>query len=374
MANTILLAVVLFIGAFLAEVGARLCVKLALGTPFLAPAITAYYPELKNYVRRPLPRREDRMAVLLLGGSVLTAKDGFIPYYLNLKLQRLVGKGRFEVVNLAREAHGSRDSLLKYQWLEASRFDLVIFYHAVNETRANNCPAEVWRDDYSHYSWYADVNALSRHRGLAGFWLSSLGLLAWNRLAGLGREQVPAHHPKESWLEHGGEIKSAGPFRDNLTEIARLSGERGAALILGTFAYFLPAGYTREAFERAGLAYQAHSFAVELWGRPGNVVKGIETHNRIIREVAARRGLPLVEVADGFRGKNQYFDDIVHLSPEGSQAWVEMMTPAILAAMQADPRLAKLLAAQREEPADGARRGAALPAGPRFPPDHPEDR
>jgi hypothetical protein len=78
-----------------------------------------------------------------------------------------LGHRNVRVFNLAKPAHTSRDSLLKYAALGEARFDLVIFYHGINEARTNNAPPEIFREDYAHYSWYETVNALAPYHGAA---------------------------------------------------------------------------------------------------------------------------------------------------------------------------------------------------------------
>ena len=53
-----------------------------------------------------------------------------------------LGQRNVRIFNLAMPAHTSRDSWLKYAALRDARFDLVIFYHGINEARVNNAPPE----------------------------------------------------------------------------------------------------------------------------------------------------------------------------------------------------------------------------------------
>src|SRR5258707_744797 len=57
-------------------------------------------------------------------------------------------------------AGSSRDSLIKYLQLGDDQFELVIVYDGINDVRMNCCPREQFRDDYSHCSWYYEIQKL----------------------------------------------------------------------------------------------------------------------------------------------------------------------------------------------------------------------
>jgi hypothetical protein len=65
--------------------------------------------------------------------------------------------------NASHPAHTSLDSLYKYRELQDKSFDLVIIYHGINKTRANNCPPHVFQADYSHYAWCLPSDDRWRH-------------------------------------------------------------------------------------------------------------------------------------------------------------------------------------------------------------------
>ena len=148
------------------ELAARAYWSLCCQVPFNKPGLVlyAYYPELRR-VDQVRPRHHDKSYdILLLGGSVLNSGWGSVEKALHDQLTA-IGQRKIRIFNLAVPAHTSRDSWLKYGALKKARFDLVIFYHGINETRANNAPPEIFREDYAHYSWYEIANALaSYHR------------------------------------------------------------------------------------------------------------------------------------------------------------------------------------------------------------------
>jgi len=128
----------------------------------------AFYPELGEIERTPVDPEGDTVEILLLGGSALSSRYGNIEYVLHEELSRRLSP-RVRVHNAAAPAHTTLDSLYKYRHLDGRRFDLVLVYHGINDARANNCPPELFRDDYSHYAWYSLIN--DYERGPATRWL-----------------------------------------------------------------------------------------------------------------------------------------------------------------------------------------------------------
>jgi hypothetical protein len=132
------------------------------------------------------------------------------------------------VLNLAEPSQNSRDSYLKFKHLSGTHFDLVVFYEAINEARANNCPQSVFKSDYSHHSWYLHVNELER---LEGFH-SSVLLFTINYLANeihvrCNKDMIIPTHDlvRKEWLECGAEVKTENPYRENVAAIVRLAKE-----------------------------------------------------------------------------------------------------------------------------------------------------
>jgi hypothetical protein len=160
--------------------------------------VRMYYPELAALEHPPVPGSP---RVLLLGGSALHPDWGPAAARLGEALSRLAGRP-VELVNAAVPSHGTLDSLHKYQLAGAGpRFDLVLVYHGINELRANNVPARVWRDDYSHYAWYDEINYYFRHRAwsrvglVTPFYLKYLMINA-RRKVPWATPYVPQHTPR----------------------------------------------------------------------------------------------------------------------------------------------------------------------------------
>ncbi|MEA3488875.1 MAG: hypothetical protein U9R44_00830 [Candidatus Omnitrophota bacterium] len=293
---------------------------------FASPADQVYmwYPGLRAL--KDYKYDENDFNLLLLGGSVLTEDWGQIPEFLRKKIKKDLGR-EANIVNLAAAAHSSLDSYYKYGYLGGKRFDMVAFYQGINEVRANNVPPEVWRNDYSHYSWYDEVNFYFRHP-----WLRRTGLVLpyfiKHLLVQLEREVTnpgrfaPDHSPKKEWLGYGSDIKTGESFRGNLLKIISAARVKTEPLMVMTFAYYSP---EKEEFDEDS----PYVRFTEIWGDTGNVIKGIKVHNEVIRELAGDDDFIFLDQERLLGHDRRYFTDICHFSDEGSEVFAENMVGKI---------------------------------------------
>jgi hypothetical protein len=182
---------------------------------FLAPDLDlVFYGELRGVEDAPVTRDDGRFDVLLLGGSALHPSFGEIETYLGRRLEEALEKP-VRVYNLARAAHSSRDSLIKYKKLAAKRFDLVVFYHGINEARLNNAPPDLYRDDYTHSSWYTRVDAVRKHPEapilMLPFALHFAGVKIGENTGWI--RYLPRHTPRRSGLGTVATSARTGPWK-----------------------------------------------------------------------------------------------------------------------------------------------------------------
>lgn len=333
----VLYAVVLLLAV---ELAARLFWTLRHGTPLLRTKeiLYAFYPELELVGRRPIRRGDGDLDVLILGGSVVNDRYGNVGTLLGERLTRTLRRP-VKLYNLSRTGHTTLDSLFKYQHLEGREFDLVVVYHGINEARANNCPPEVFRDDYSHYSWYETIHRLSEHSEIGWLAFPFTFDYAWRT----GKEEwgfstfVPKGRPRPEWLEYGREVKTAGPFMENLAAILEIAAERGDPVLLSSFAYYLAPGYSEEAFRALRLDYSLHAFPVELWGKPPYVTAAIDAHNdAVARLAAAVPGVLYVDQNALIPKTGEYFNDVCHLTGKGCESFVDNVLGVVLGAWSSD--------------------------------------
>jgi hypothetical protein len=310
----------------LLELGARSYFAIAKAGFFLPDVRWSFYPEAR------VEQTAGALNVLLLGGSVLNAGFGDIApgleADLTARLQRKVA-----VHDLAMPAHTSRDSLNKYRLLAGHHFDLVVVYHGINEARMNNCPPDLWRDDYTHVAWYARYDAIAAHPEcpvlVAPYALHELAI-ELGELTGLMRF-VPRSRPKDEWLDYGANVRSAASLRANLLAIAAIARERSEALMFLTFATHVPAGYDLDR-PRAQQAPGVNDYAartdrpIEIWGRSRNVLAAVQAHNAVIRSLP---GMEVVDLAERMPDDGKLFVDVCHLSAQGCAEFVRITAPEI---------------------------------------------
>jgi len=309
------------------EVAPRVFWRIEYQLSFRRPThpLYAFYPELK-VVDEVRPRHDDPYYdVLMLGESVLHHSWGEVEPAL---AERLAASGQrnVRIFNLAVPAHTSRDSWLKYAALGNAQFDLVILYDGANETRANNVPPEMFREDYSHYSWYAIVNALAPYHGRAVFALPYTLRYASARVQQrwMPDRFVPPTEPRPEWVHFGQDHRSATAFEHNVTALLDLADERRDPVMLMTFASWVPSNYTRAAFDAKQLDYGLHRMPIEVWGRQDYVLQALAAHNNVIRHLTSKRkNVLFVDQAALIEGSGRHFDDPFHLTIAGWLAFVD---------------------------------------------------
>ena len=260
--------------------------------------------------------QDDSYRVLLLGGSVLEQ----VAEHLEAELRQQVGD-HVRVFNVSRSAHTSRDSRLKYSYLENRRFDLVVVYHGINDVRMNCCPEKAFRDDYRHCARY---DAL--HKRLEAGKIN-LPMILLDQA-----EKISLGTPNPKDLEFGSRIKTAKAFRDNIAAIVQRANAQNQTVVLMSFAYHLPAGYTKTGFLDRELDYGAgrHRLDVETWGIPKHVVATIDVHNKAIRELAANApNIIFVDQEKQLERSGRHFSDICHLTDAGCRAFVDNLMPSV---------------------------------------------
>ena len=315
------------------EITVRLFLSVDMGVPFFKPSelIYKYYPELKSV---PAYKDNKTYDILLLGASTLNRKVGDIEPLL---YQKLNGKTPYKVriYNLAIPAHASLDSLYKYQALRGRQFDLVLLYDGINEVRANACPPAMFKDDYSHYAWYEEISLLKAHPeinvAVLPYLIHKLFAIMYDRAAHI--EYVPTIAPKEEWLKYGADIKTRNCFKRNIEAILAIAQEKHEQILLMSFAYYVPQDYSLDKFTKKQLdyGYLPLSAPVEEWGSPMNIIKGLQVHNDVIREMALFYPDIVYVDQEGLMPKNGvYFGDICHFTRQGCEQFVDNMVHMIL--------------------------------------------
>ena len=317
----------------LLEIGSRVYWKLRYNLPFFAGRrdwCTGFYVELNDsdIMDSDLRGDDDHFDVLFLGGSVMDRFHWSIARQREGIQERLRRTTRTEVrtFNLARDAMTTRDSLTKYRLLGEydKHFDLVIVYHGINDTRMNNCPPAMFRDNYGHTGFYRKFERMEAQAWLLPFFrlpfTVEFCIIDFMSKSGLG-SYVPRYDLNPAWTAYGTDIKTEGPFRENLRGILQLARRRGEPVLLVTFAWYVPEGYTLEKFAAGQLDFSEEykADAVETWGTVEAVTKALKVHNRVIQELAAANEDVLFVDGEALIPKEgANFNDVCHLTSKGN--------------------------------------------------------
>jgi len=320
------------------ELGARAYWMLGRGVPLRAHTYdwyAQYFPGLEDsgIADAELGPDDGHFDVLLLGGSVL----GKLHAHHEQTLRNALGFAVDEPVrlyNFAYPAHTTRDSVLKYRLVRDRPVDLVIVYHGINDARMNNCSREMFRDDYTHAAWYHEIERMEAHTGLLPYAVLPF-TLERQLIRLLGAETfglyVPRHAPKEAMTRFGGDIKTVEPFRRNLSEIVETAGRTATPVLIMTFDWYLPEGYSLDAFMAGELDYDGHDHPTEIWGTPPHVVAAIEAHNEVLQTYAenAPDHVIYLDMQPVIPDGRAYWNDICHLTDAGERLWLRAMGIAV---------------------------------------------
>jgi hypothetical protein len=347
--NLLSLVIGLLVLAIFLELGLRV-------VNYSADPRALVYPRVANEIngwRDPdfvpeIPPGEFR--ILALGASAFVTRN-FQPQIQALLNENplFVERGlKVHVVSAGVPAHMTYDSLWKYRyWYDDYDFDLVIFYHGINDARANNYPREVFRDDYTQFSYYQRFwpafNWIEQHprlsRSFLVSWVMKLALGAKSILAPEFQRGAPYNNPKDDpWLTEAGDLKTPPVFARNVEAVMELADSRNQPFLLLTYTYYMPEDYSNERFLAQDLDYSfaEESIATEVWGWSHHVRAAIEAHDAVIREIAAEHPDVFFFDMERFMPKDgKHFIDICHWTDLGQERFAQ----GIIKALQSRPEV-----------------------------------
>jgi len=329
---------------FFLELFSRIFLACQYQAPFLKPQgiILHYYPELHKAQNTYTNKNDGIFDILILGGSVLHNDWGEVEKHLTQQLRKKIGLA-FRVFNLSNTAHSTLDSKFKMQLLTGKHFDLVMLYHGINDVRANNAPDSVFQTDYSHYLWYAHLRNILKHKEMSFSVIPYMldYLLITARSFFQSDRFMPLKVPKAEWIPYGHKIKTQTAFEKNIKDIVATAQKNKTPVLLLTFAYYIPENYSMKKFLNEELDYhygKSVKCSVELWGKPADVRKGIEAHNSIIKKIAQNGShIYFIDMNSIFNKNKTYFDDVCHLTDQGSSKFVSALIPEIRQIIKKQP-------------------------------------
>jgi hypothetical protein len=288
--------------------------------------LTKQYPELIPIFSQKASQEKDVKKILILGGSVVSTNWSQLEKKLATLLRPHFPEGtEIRAMNAAAPANTSLDNLVKYKALSGYHFDLVLFYEAINETRFNNLPGNLFKNDYSHIQWYRNIYLIIDHPELKFTVIPYTLHFIYNRLKDyyskpirLDLESVPARY-----VMYGSKIKTAIPYRKNIQELINTVKSRNQRLLLMSYASFFPEGVELKGdiVDNAFFGNCTHHSYISIWGDPENVQKGIRVHNEYLKELAVQNEVDFLDMDSLMPRRKKYFCDVCHLSMEQGAAY-----------------------------------------------------
>ncbi len=322
------------------EIALRL-VLLGFAQGFFSPyagLLTKRYPELIPIFSQNPDRENNVKKILILGGSVVSTNWSQLEQRLDTMLLPHFPPGtRIRVMNAAAPANTSLDNLIKYKALQGYHFDLVIFYEAINETRFNNIPHNLFKNDYTHVRWYQGLSLILAHPELKYTVLPYTLHFIYNKLKDyyIKPPQLSLEGVPPDYLIYGSLIKTAIPYRNNVNELIRTVKDRKQQILLMSYASFFPKGVELQGknVDSTYFGDCTYHSSISLWGAPDNVEKGIRVHNKQLMDLVAQNKVEFLDMATLMPKRKQYFCDVCHLSPgrgEGAQYFATLIKDHIL--------------------------------------------
>ncbi|MCF0043354.1 hypothetical protein [Dyadobacter fanqingshengii] len=336
--RSFLFSVILFV---LLIVVTEIVLRIALcfyGYPFLKPGnymCSGFYPTIKEMMGKDIRNDDAVQDVLILGGSVISTPWSNMEVRLDTILRKKYGnKKKFAFYNTAAAGHTSLDNLIKYKLLEDKRFDLVIYYEAINENRANCIPDVDFRSDYTHIKWYCDIYLLQSHPEINFTVIPYVCDLVMKGIEDKMSKKIYARQEQvdPGFAKFGANIKTGSSYRKNLKNIIDLSRKRGDELLLLSYASFFPKG-VKLTGEQKDMDYFAgchYASPVTIWGEAEYVKKGIYIHNQILRELAIKSKTHFFDMAENMPQDGRFFCDVCHVSEPGAQNFSKKLATYIV--------------------------------------------
>lgn len=306
-----------------------------LNFPFLKPYSileNKFYPEVSGVIESTSVKDPEIKKVLLLGGSVISSGWSRMESRLDTLLPVKYGQDyTYAIYNIAEPGHSSLDNLIKYELLKSIKFDLVLFYEAINENRANNVPYDWFENDYTHIKWYDDVEMIRKHKELNFTVIPYVFHKLYNVINKKLRHRPyqEFHEVNPEFVMYGDSIQTARTYERNLTKIIEMAKEKNETLVLIRYSTYFPENVDLTGDEKDHEYYSPCQFAtpVNVWGSANNVKKGVNIHNKILEKLAGQYKVNYLNFE--LPQSAEYFCDVCHVSEKGAVLFAQQLTDYI---------------------------------------------
>lgn len=206
--------------------------------------------------------------------------------------------------------YSTTQSLINFQLrLLPLRPDIIVVYHAVNDFN----PLKIKDPDPNDiFSYLTRTNTIfgSRPNFRDGILDKSAAYtLMYNKLLLLKQKFVAKPFTKE-------ETELVTIFSRNMKSLVGMAAAHDVEVILVTFAH--------NSLDRRSDKGWGNIQADEA------VAYGIQRHNRIIKELAIKHSITLLDLDAELTGRSEYFKDFVHFTPKGADRFAELLLPIVI--------------------------------------------
>jgi len=266
------------------ELSIRTYLSLKYHSNFFKPQeiIFHYYPMVKeikeNYSEGP------KKKILILSSSALTDGWGGFATVFDKELNKN-GK-EWDVYNASGVGFSSLDNLNTYTMLSDLKLDVLLFYNGINDSRLNNCPPEIYKENYQHIAWNNEIATILSHPEINGSTIPFIIDFGFQKLKATFCKDCfisENYHNQEKWQEYGSNFKSLENFEKNIQALIKTKPKE-SKLFLFSFATYVPDNYSFEKFVNKELDYNYHvnSREVEVWGKAPYVLDFMDSLNIIL--------------------------------------------------------------------------------------------
>ncbi len=238
----------------------------------------------------PFEKPADVIRIACLGGSTTMNK---YPLFMKEDLLRYDDAHSYEVMDFGCDGWTSTESVINYVIRVADfKPDFLLVHHGVNDQ-----PPRVWPDfqpDYAHFrkpwgnqapQW---LRSLSKYSVMAAFFMDRMGYFNFDL-----QNHVIRRQPQDS-IKKVPPPGTLEPFKRNLRNLFTLTKATDTQLI------FAPMAYVGK--------YESTRF-----------LKQVEAQNQCIRGIAKEYHVPLAETHKWLKDHEEWFEDSVHLAPQGDR-------------------------------------------------------
>ena len=275
----------------------------------------------------------DTVRVLVLGSSTMFNRH--MGEQLKTALQKKIPNKHIELLDVGIRSHTTQADVEKLRYFANYQWDFVLFYNGINDLWANHVLPKDFYDDYRHLDpWYRrnfllDNSLLARHLYNTGYtWLRVIN----QKIHFVLLPDYQFVFPKKPYI-NAANFASLPVFERNVNTILDLSTQLGAKPILLTFAFHLPANYSRQGFLNSTLGYHNpdhyDSRDVYNWGPPAYVREGLQQQNNALRNIATQRHVALLDMDAAMSGRGAWFGDVCHFNDDGVAVFAEQVAAAV---------------------------------------------